>query len=92
MMKTWRERVIDARARGHFIPEDYAAWQNIRTCPAAEAVQNLCSFEQVIPNTWESVWMIGDQIGGPLGVNNFPEVERLLDLVEDEALRIKRSL
>ena len=89
-MTSWRERLAAARARGHFTHEDRHAWGQWRTsCPAAEVAgwygwdwEN-CTGDQAF------LWDIGDQIGLLMSNLDFDAIDRLLDRIEDEALRLK---
>jgi hypothetical protein len=99
---TWRERVLAAQERGHWEEEDFQLWRDWTRCPAAEQARacgvdldNVVALADV-PAKWRALWSIG---------NNFAvwthKVARMLvapsffleglDILEDEALKIKRG-
>lgn len=92
-MKTWRERIAEARERGSFSREDYEAWQNPKTCLVGEQRQRYgldFPLHMVIP-IGPTEHGLQVQIVYAIARNSFDEVERLLDMIEDQALNLKRS-
>lgn len=87
-MKTWRARIIDARARGFFTPEDLALMKSPSTCMAAEVAAR-CGIR--FTNQSRGLWMLGTEAMWRMEDREIDCVEQLLDAIEDEALRLKRE-
>ena len=97
-MKTWRERIVEARERGSFTSDDFRAWMWPQTCLVGEAVHNLFgrandTFWMALNNHPAYCPMTGLQDGLSTAIreNDFDFVERRLDLIEDRALQLKRE-
>jgi hypothetical protein len=96
-MRSWRQRGVEARERGEFLPEDFTDWKNIETCPAAEVVR-VCgigegdekdSLGQLFYHP--SVHGLGTRANWLMYRKDFDAFDRLLDEMEDRALAIKRA-
>jgi hypothetical protein len=95
VMKTWRERIAQARERGKFNNEDWSAWVSLSTCPAGELVKAYPCLSEPSSNRSDlCLWNrtlhgMGNDFEGPLAANDFDAAERLLDAMEDRALQLK---
>jgi len=94
-MKTWRERIVEARERGKFGNEDMKEWMNYRTCLVGEVQARYWG-----PGYNACRWMDlngHDGAGFQEGVqrallrNDFRFLEDRLDAIEDRALQLKRE-
>ena len=92
-MKTWRERIVEARERGAFTGDDNRTWQSPSTCLVGEAAARFgVAYEGIDRLIDEGVWANGQKmIYSALLTNNFGELDRLLDKIEDYALQLKRE-
>lgn len=99
-MKTWRERIAEARERGAFTDKDYRAWANFHTCLVGEQRQRygiwfpLEIFKE--PQPWflsepNGVRTLQFTLARSIHANDFDTVERALDAIEDRALELKRA-
>ena len=94
-MKTWRERIAEARARGKFDREDVRDVGGWFTCAVGEQHANVAPFVVVQSATDgpidKEIDRLGMQFMGAVDFNDFDEAERLLDAIEDRALTLKRG-
>jgi len=98
-MKTWRERIAEARARGWFTHEDRKLSSDILTCAVGEAMaryglgDSWANDRSGDHTTIEGAGLF--QLAGifPVEVlcNRFDDVERALDAIDDRALQLKRE-
>src|SRR5436190_24089275 len=101
-MKTWRERIAEARTRGRFTAEDRQAWCGPLTCLVGETINRV--FGRYTPLLWCQVnWTdygtfrfsrgsgFNDGLLHALNENDFDFVESRLDAIEDRALQLKRE-
>lgn len=100
-MKTWRERIAEARVRGYFTDKDMGLWNSADTCFVGEQrarydiVFNLemtGTGPESLNRTEDSHYTLQISIIKALSCNDFDEAERLLDYVEDRALELKREI
>lgn len=97
-MKTWRERVMEAKERGFFTREDQETWIDISTCPAGELVRAYPELQEAtysFPYN-QALHGMGNEMnryiyewGGKYDVDRAWD---LLDRMEDKALELKRNL
>src|SRR5687768_10940983 len=102
-MKTWRERIAEARDRGRFTDADRAAWASPMKCLVGETVRQM--WGEYDSGVWCRVNWSNYSLGVPhdalqdslqeglcdaLLTNDFDFVERRLDAIEDRALELKR--
>ena len=96
-MKTWRERIAEARARGRLSLEDSRDWCRLDKCPAAVAASRygITGAEdnniRHIPARWAALWRLGTKAHSAASLQKWDECERLLDSIEDTALELKRQ-
>ena len=99
-MKTWRERIVEARERGAFTREDLALWGLGSTCFVGEQRERygiMFNLEMTgvglesLARPEDSHHTLQTKILRALSSNDFNEAERLLDQVEDRALELKRE-
>lgn len=99
---TWRERIVAARARGGFTREDRDLAASWGTCAVSEQAIARTGHYQRLPSEgarsyhieteWPDLYSPGHAFyWKAVAVDNFDEAERLLDQIEDEALRLKRE-
>lgn len=94
MGKTWRERIAEAEACGHFEYEDICEWRRLTTCPAAEVARSHgVEYQQSIlgDGRWAELWVMGHEFGDFLWNHRMADASRLLDAIEDRGLEIKRE-
>lgn len=94
-MKTWRERIAEARVRGRFNDSDRRAWADGNTCLVGEQRERYglnfnLEMTRIGPNV--DSYELQTSILIALDDNNFDEVERLLEHIEDRALELKREM
>ena len=97
-MKTWRERVAEARERGYFSHEDRMAWMDLTTCPAGEIVRAMPCLNEATKKLGglynHELHVMGHALGrciaGPTEFL-FDEADKILDAIEDRALQLKRD-
>lgn len=87
-MKTWRERIVEARERGRFTVEDRCAWRNLTTCPAGEVAAR---YGKTPEGPWLDLWYLGNDMDALMLASDFAGAEGLLERIEDMALEFKRS-
>jgi hypothetical protein len=93
----WRDRLVEARARGWFTDSDFEAWTRLRTCPAAELCLAYGIGMAVVSEPGAGAFYhdvlhtMGDGFSDLMAARDFDQVEALFDAMEDQALRIKRE-
>ena len=100
-MKTWRERIVEARVRGWFTDDDRQAASSYTTCKVGEEgrraglyiLRELVEFSERMaaplrPHNWECDGIL---FWKAVCVNDFNEADRLADAIEDRALQLKRE-
>jgi hypothetical protein len=104
ILMTWRERIVRARERERrwprwlrwyprsafywpFTEDDYEAWASIETCAAARVVEDYGLDWSVV----RPVWNLGTPFFHAMVAHDVAGAERILDDMEDLALRIKRE-
>lgn len=97
MSRTWRERIAEARKRGHWDADDARAWTNLETCPAGVVALEY-GIGVLFPNTryttpcWnDELHFLGNRFGDAMMSRDFDRAENLLDQLEDRALQLKRE-
>jgi hypothetical protein len=95
-MKTWRERIAEARERGEFTREDYVLVTNLETCMVGETAAVLGErawdmYPILVDLSISSGW--GNRRGPVFAVsfNMFDHAEECLDKIEDTVLQLKRE-
>ena len=91
MRTTWRERIEEARKRGFFTADDKWTWASTTTCPAGEAVRAY-GLRATSGFYHPVLHPIGDAMWDMIETNNFGGADRLLDAIEDQALKLKREM
>lgn len=91
-MKTWRERIVEAKERGKFTEDDKMQMGMNGTCMAAEAASGVGKdpVRAVKDAEWRELWDIGDLALRAVCKNEINKAERYIDLIEDMALELKR--
>ena len=94
MTKTWRERLIAARNRGHFTQEDCALASDWDRCAVGEQrailpTVVLCTSLLLGPED-ETLNDLGRKFYAAIKAGDIAEAERLLDKIEDRILEMKR--
>jgi hypothetical protein len=85
-MKTWRERAVEAEARGHWLDEDVDLWRDIKSCPAAEVAAHYGMDTRVHNEPgWADLWSLGNMMGRLGGLVSPRLFLRYLDRIEDRA-------
>lgn len=92
--KTWRERLIAARERGHFTQEDCALAGNWDRCAVGEQRSVLpfvvlCTSLLLGPDD-DTLNELGRRFYAAIKAGDIAEAERLLDEIEDRILEMKR--
>lgn len=104
-MKTWRERIAEARERNTFTQEDTAAWVSAKTCMVGEQRERygigfpLCMGLPLdaVPAAYLGRLLPPEnntlqfRILTAIHRNDFDAAESLLDAIEDRALELKRE-
>jgi hypothetical protein len=103
-MKTWRERIVEARARGRFTDEDKDDGCSWLTCAVGEQHTRMPALRLLVPcpESMVSGYAPSDNELSSLGdgktgfndavyLDDFDRAERLLDAIEDRALELKRA-
>ena len=101
-MKSWRERIAEAEARGALTAEDRADWQQFTTCPAQEIARSAglpfdfeiagpCAFITSPVRDILSLWRLGTDAQAHALHHRWADCHRLLDAIEDRALQLKRE-
>src|SRR5262245_53026082 len=105
-MKTWRERIAEARERGSFTYEDISLAAGYRTCLIGEAVailggtyaSNESKFRVSIPGFYgnelcgeDSSIATGGAFQRVVAEHDITRAEQLLEAVEDRLLQLKRG-
>ena len=97
-MKTWRERIAEARARGFFSEEDNRAWSHADTCPVGEVTRmfSLEPYTQPWMVRWEAVNGKGsDEFSlralRAMSGKDFAGMDDLMDQLDDRVLQLKRE-
>jgi len=106
-MKTWRERVVEARARGRFTQQDNrdaGKWETCAVGEQARLLPGVVTFRPMISGIPTSLWPAdyslrefgwgADNSGGftdAVHRNDFDQAERMLDAIEDRVLELKRG-
>jgi hypothetical protein len=99
-MKTWRERIAEARERGCFTIEDRKlATQSWCTCAVGEQ-RSLYGANVIVFNVQEQPKdeilrdlgaSYGSGFGRAVNQNNYAQAEKMLEAIEDRALQLKRG-
>ena len=89
-MKMWRERLEDARERGHLDVLDVVDWCQPVMCPAAEACQRY-GLSVADMRTWP-LWRLGSAALFAAHRKDFVSASDLLDAIDDLALELKREI
>jgi hypothetical protein len=96
-MKTWRERIAEARERGKFTDEDRQDAYHPCTCGVGEMETRFgleddprvnAVFYRNTNKQWEG---LAFRFPEAIAVDDFDEADRLLDAIEDRALALKRE-
>lgn len=99
-MITWRERIVKARARGHFTNEEKALADDWGTCAVGEQAeahplvvryQHGCTCLGPVDNT---LYRLGSSTLGfclAVLVNRFDKADEYLDAIEDRVMVLKRE-
>lgn len=91
-MKTWRERIAEARENGKFTQEDQKAWLVLETCPAGELVDRFGLRHDPAKIHHKELHAMGTAIGHhlytPCDIDAF---EDAFDNMEDRAIQLKRE-
>ena len=83
-MKSWRERIAEARESGAFTQEDIDAWACGRACLVGEQRRHYgLNFSLEMADQAALIGMIRR--------NEFAALEEALDAIEDSALKCKRE-
>lgn len=96
-MKTWRERIMEARERGSFTKEDFDLWSRLHTCPAGVVAIEYGLISGVLISGFMScplparLYDLGNKFGTAMDRNYFNKAEQLLDEIEETALELKRK-
>ena len=96
-MKTWRERVVEAKERGYFTQQDVDDAEVGRTCLVGEAAAKFGRHYYqmvdlfVIPDLGNVHRWVGGAFPAAVRNNDFATAEMLVDAVEDRTLELKRT-
>ena len=97
-MKTWRERIAEARTRGGFTKDDTAAASGIWTCAIGEVMGDRWEIFVTTPLHGEEYapgWTIGVHqsaaFTGAVLSGDVDTAEKYLNAIEDRALQLKRE-
>ena len=94
-MKTWRERIAEARARGKFTTEDRALAGGWEHCAVGECTQRfgLTGVDRLSLEAmpWPGLFSAGTMFYLRVIANHASEAEHILDAIEDRALELKRA-
>src|SRR2546428_12911633 len=104
---TWRERIIEAEARGKFTNDDLGHALGFATCAVGEQVSRGVIADYRVDElpggldvrlaeirsteTPKTLIGLGSWFCGAVVRNDFTKAHRLLDLIEDRALQLKRE-
>jgi hypothetical protein len=96
-MKTWRERVVTARERGYFTKRDRALAWPFTTCAVGEHHASMPDVVLYVrgahtqqPEDY-TLLLLGSDFAWSVAACDFARCERLLDLIEDRVLELKRE-
>lgn len=91
-MKTWRERIAEARERGYFTAEEYDLARDGNTCAVGEHWLQLgyTRTDRYI-QVFYGAGNPGETFLGAVGLNDFVAADQILDQIEDLALQLKRE-
>ena len=97
-MKTWRERIVEAREAGRFNYDDMFAWTNSCTCPVGEGVARI-GLESWTVEWWEMWKRVDEEKTAErslralhaINTRDFDGLDALLDEIEDRVLELKRE-
>ena len=104
-MKTWRERIVEARERGYFTPEDEELAMTGSKCAVGEAAAFMgelawswfnedgrgCAVADIAPY-YIGRHPLGGLFPALVRENNFDGAEECLEMIEDLVLQYKREL
>lgn len=85
----WRERVAMAEESGHFTADDWELAQCWTTCAIGEQWQIA---PQIRDMKWDCEASLGMSFWNAVDTDQPKLASRILDQIEDEALRLKREM
>lgn len=97
-MKTWRERIAEARARGEFTERDVSdaegSWSKCAVGEQRALMPNVILMTDTCRPVDEQLFRLGNVMEGfgkAVAEQDFARAETLLDRIEDRALQLKRD-
>jgi hypothetical protein len=92
-MKTWRERIMEARARGTFTRDDRRLAGPFGTCMVGECQERfgVSVMSLTLEPPYQSLTYAGAQFFSAVNRDDFDAAERIMEAMEDHALQLKRQ-